>query len=44
MKKILTILLITTIIFYMNNNYNKAVNNCINGGNNINWCKEQLAK
>ena len=44
MKKNLIILIIISGFICLNISYTNAVNDCVKGGNNINWCKNELAK
>lgn len=43
MKKIFIGIMIL-IVICLHISYTNAVNDCVKGGNNINWCKNELAK
>lgn len=44
MKKILIITILGVVLYSINNNYNNAVNKCVEGGNSRQYCESELAK
>lgn len=44
MKKIFIITILGVMLYSINNNYNKAVNKCVEGGNSRQFCEIELSK
>ena len=44
MKKIFIIIILGVMLCLINNNYNNAVNKCIEGGNSRQFCEIELSK
>ena len=44
MKKIIIIIILGVMLYTINNNYNNAVNKCIEGGNSRQFCEIELSK
>jgi hypothetical protein len=44
LKKIFIIAILGVMLYSINNNYNNAVNKCVEGGNSRQFCEIELSK